>query len=312
MPYHPAASSPLVHSPPTDTRLPHAVFGRAFRHGRRWDEGLWRWAELGAVLQLLREQPDLREGPILDVGCGDGEVFEVVFGPRLDACGVDSCVTRADDVARARAAGRYGEVRQEDAASTSFEADRFRLLFSNSVLEHIAPVEPVLREAFRVLRPGGCLLFTTPAPRLYSRQAYAWRRALAPLGLDFVGRRLALRECAVYHHVSILEAADWVRRLEVVGFSKVEVRGYMPAAAARAMSLFSGATRVPVLARLAWRLSPEARALATDLSEAEWVERCRTVLGPLLRDPGAVAGGDAPGSAGPSGYCGQLVLARKP
>ena len=289
-------------SPPSSdtSSLVRAVFGRAYRHGRRWDEGLWRWAELSAVIRLLGERPELRTGPILDVGCGDGEAFESIFGPRPDACGVDACVTYADDVARARTTGRYGEVRAEDASRTTFEADRFQLAFSNSVLEHIAPVEPVLREVFRVLRPGGHFLFTTPAPRLYSREAYAWRRVLAPFGLDGVGRRMAERECTVYHHVSILEPAEWTRRLGDAGFAAVEVVGYMSVEAARAMSRFSGATRVPVLSRLAWRLSREARALADDVPEDRWIERCQTLLGPLLGDHAA------------SSACGQLVLARKP
>ncbi len=281
--------------------LPRAVFGRAHRFGRRWDEALWRWAELGAVLRLLGERPGLADGPILDLGCGDGEVFETVFGPRPDSCGVDSCATYSDDVVRARAARRYGEVREEDARRTSFEAGRFRLVFSNSVLEHVDPVQPVLEEAHRVLGRGGSLLFTTPSPRLYGRDAYAWRRALGRVGLDFLGRRMAERECAVYHHVTILDEQEWTRRLEKAGFADVEVRTYMPVEAALAMSRFSGLTRVPLLSALAGRLSPEARAIGDAPTEAAWVERCRAVLGPLLEP----RGGGAPG-------CGLLVLARKP
>jgi hypothetical protein len=119
-----------------------------------------------------------------------------------------------------------------------------------------------------------------------------------------MGRWIAARECGVYRHVTIVDASTWSRKLVEAGFASVEVQEYMPVPAARVMTRFSGATRVPILARMAGALSPQARALAGDQPRDRWVERCRRVLGPLVAP---VAAGD---DAGPG--CGQLVLARKP
>jgi SAM-dependent methyltransferase len=275
------------------------VFSRAYRVGRRWDEGLWRYHELAAVSRLLVERPQLLQGPILDLGCGDGEVFGWIFGHRADASGVDPGTTRNDDIVRARLAGCYSDVRQEDGSRMSFADDHFRLVFSNSVVEHIRPVEPVLREVQRVLQPGGRFLFTTPAPRLYSRDTYQWRRVLGPIGLDWLGRRIARRENDAYHHVSILDFQTWRTKLEAVGFVQVEQQTYLPVAVARVLTGFSGAIRQPLLRRHAWRLSREARALSAPavITELQWIESSREILAPLLQP------------VPDSNQCGQLLLA---
>ena len=275
------------------------IFSRVYGFGRRWDEGLWRYHELAAVSRLLVERPQLLEGPILDLGCGDGEVFGWIFGHREDASGVDPASTRNDDIAQARLAGCYADVRKEDGSSMSFGDDHFKLVFSNSVVEHISPVEPVLREVQRVLRPGGRFLFTTPAPRLYSRDTYQWRRMLAPVGLDWIGRRMASRENDAYHHVSIFDFQTWRTKLEAVGFEQVEQVTYLPVPVARVLTGFSGAIRQPLLQRHAWRLSREARALSAPAvpTELQWIESSRAILAPLLQP--------APNSD----QCGQLLLA---
>ena len=163
------------------------------------------------------------------------------------------------------------------------------------------PVEPVLREVQRVLRPGGRFLFTTPAPRLYSRDTYQWRRMLAPVGLDWIGRRMASRENDAYHHVSIFDFQTWRTKLEAVGFEQVEQVTYLPVPVARVLTGFSGAIRQPLLQRHAWRLSREARALSAPAvpTELQWIESSRAILAPLLQP--------VPNSD----QCGQLLLATK-
>jgi SAM-dependent methyltransferase len=287
--------------PPTRDELFSACFRRVYRFGRRWDEGLWRFHELSAVLRLLEACPGLRDGPILDLGCGDDEVFQWLFGTRTDADAVDSGSTWVADVELARRAMCYREVRLENAASISFEDGRFALVFSNSVLEHIRPVDPVIREAARVLRPGGHLLFTTPDPFLYSADAYAWRRLLQPVGLDFVGQGIAQKECTANQRVCVLSEAEWRAKLEAAGLSEVDRIEYFPCNVARSTSTFSGAARLPLLRRIVEFVTPLARELSkAECDEAEWVSLCRRVLAPLLdADPGCRG-------------CGQLILAEKP
>lgn len=59
--------------------------------------------------------------------------------------------------------GTYHEgVRHEDALQLSFSDGGFDLIVSNDVYEHVPDIELALREARRVLRPGGSLLATLP------------------------------------------------------------------------------------------------------------------------------------------------------
>jgi predicted HAD superfamily hydrolase/2-polyprenyl-3-methyl-5-hydroxy-6-metoxy-1,4-benzoquinol methylase len=56
----------------------------------------------------------------------------------------------------------YGGVRHEDALHLSFADVSFDLLVSNDVFEHVPDIEQALREALRVLKPGGTLLYSVP------------------------------------------------------------------------------------------------------------------------------------------------------
>lgn len=49
-----------------------------------------------------------------------------------------------------------------DMADIRFEDDRFDVLISNHVLEHVPDDKQALRECFRVIRPGGFALLTVP------------------------------------------------------------------------------------------------------------------------------------------------------
>jgi SAM-dependent methyltransferase len=107
---------------------------------------------------------------VLDIGCGIGRV-EKYLAPRVrEMWAVD---VSGEMIARAkrRLAGlpnvRLREVGNAEFLS-SFEPDRFDLVFSFLVLQHLAREDAFLylRDAFRVLKPGGTLL--TQFPNLLS------------------------------------------------------------------------------------------------------------------------------------------------
>ena len=57
---------------------------------------------------------------------------------------------------------RYGGVRHEDLCRLSFESDRFDVVVSLDVMEHVRYLYAALGECWRVLKPGGTLLFAAP------------------------------------------------------------------------------------------------------------------------------------------------------
>jgi SAM-dependent methyltransferase len=167
----------------------------------------WRAIELSVIIDH-----GLPSGLGLDLGCGDGKLMRILLGVahgsrRLVGVDIDPRETRD-----AVACGLYQRVHTVPADRIPEPSASFDFVFSNSVLEHIDALEPVLAEVARLLRPGGVFLFTVPAAGFHDclagplfpwseRQRYLdgvdrrcahrrywsegeWRKALAPHGMD--------------------------------------------------------------------------------------------------------------------------------
>lgn len=56
----------------------------------------------------------------------------------------------------------YGGVEYQDICDLTYDDESFELLISNDVFEHVNDYEKAFREACRVLKPGGKMIFTVP------------------------------------------------------------------------------------------------------------------------------------------------------
>jgi SAM-dependent methyltransferase len=99
----------------------------------------------------------------IDLGCGRGEWIEILSDAGFDAGGVD-----LDEGMLAGCGARRLNVRQADALQTLRElpSDSMALVSAFHVVEHIPfdDVRRLVREALRVLKPGGLLILETPNP----------------------------------------------------------------------------------------------------------------------------------------------------
>jgi SAM-dependent methyltransferase len=112
----------------------------------------WRAQEV----TVFRRHASLVQVPVLDLGCGDG-VFGLLAGWPADTTGVDF----DEESLRARAQVCPGAVNvRADAGQMPLPDAAFATCVSNSVFEHLPDLDACLREAHRVLRPGGRLVFT--------------------------------------------------------------------------------------------------------------------------------------------------------
>jgi SAM-dependent methyltransferase len=103
-------------------------------------------------------------GPILDVGCGDGNFGALTFDGMIDV-GLDPW---HGPIHEAKRYGKYRLLVEADGANSPFPDNYFASGFSNSVLEHIPHAAQVLKEVGRVLKPGAPFYFCVPNPRYLS------------------------------------------------------------------------------------------------------------------------------------------------
>ncbi len=185
---------------------------------------LWRAVEL----RVLAEEPFPR--PILDLGCGDGLIAQVLFAdePPLEA-GFDPW---EEQLRKAVASGVYVGVQLAQGSAMPYPDATFATVYSNSVLEHIPDLMPVLAEAARVLKPGGRFIATVPSDAF--RRLLAGYRARVEVG-DFNGA--AAYADSVDHflaHYRYPSPGQWDEMLRRVGLRLQSSRYYIPAETAAA------------------------------------------------------------------------------
>lgn len=180
---------------------------------------LWRAVELRTV--AAEEFPR----PILDLGCGDGLIASVLFaGEPVLEMGFDPWWAQLVQGARS---GMYRQVQQALGNAMPYPDNMFATVFSNSVLEHISDLEPVLREAGRVLRPGGRFIATVPSDAFrvllagYRRHVATGDLAGAEAYAASVDRRL--------EHQRYPTPSQWDALLTRAGLRLLHTRYYIPA-----------------------------------------------------------------------------------
>lgn len=125
----------------------------------------WFRARRELVEHWLRWFVPDRSGPLLDAGCGAGELLAQLTREGAPVFGIDRSALAVEYSAR-RLPGR---VAAGDAQQLGFGAATMAGVVCLDLLEHLPDDAAALRECFRVLRPGGWLLLTVPAyPFLWS------------------------------------------------------------------------------------------------------------------------------------------------
>jgi SAM-dependent methyltransferase len=113
----------------------------------------------------LRPEPGMR---VLDVGCGRGEVLLACARAGAQVAGVDYSEA-AVELSRETLRDVTADVRQGDVTRLPWPDASFDAVLSGDVIEHLVPDDAagMLREAHRVLRPGGRLVLHTAPNRLF-------------------------------------------------------------------------------------------------------------------------------------------------
>jgi SAM-dependent methyltransferase len=140
-------------------------YGARYRemYRRHW---WWRTRET-VVLETLRRHSGDRLRSILDVGCGDGLIFDAA----LTLPGMEHIEGIETDVALLDPAGKHRGRIHTGPLDASFRPNRtFSAILFLDVLEHLERPDDALRHAAALLEPGGFILATVPAfMRLWTR-----------------------------------------------------------------------------------------------------------------------------------------------
>ncbi len=121
------------------------------------DEHWWFASRTRALETILQRHTRRRELMILDIGSGAGNMYHHLsrYG---DVIGVEN------HPAPVRVGQERGyDIRLGDASNLDFEDESFDLVTALDVIEHNDDDSAILREAQRVLRPGGLVLISVPA-----------------------------------------------------------------------------------------------------------------------------------------------------
>jgi ubiquinone/menaquinone biosynthesis C-methylase UbiE len=167
------------------------------------------------------------EGPILDVGCGDG-TFSAMLKRTVGCVGHTTGIDLSSGAlhkARRNVWQPYSLVVRGDATELPFADGAFRTIYSNESITSIGPSFPnALREILRVLAPDGQFYCTVPT-KLF-RENYLLARLLRKVGFsNLAGRYVDSmdRRCAqlIYHTTQ-----DWIGALNESGFINIHVVGF--------------------------------------------------------------------------------------
>ena len=176
----------------TKLRWPDEVAGQMERHyspGRTWE------ATTRGLLGFLTL------GEVLDVGSGDGVNAELL-APRARHVTCLDISERVLDAARHRL-DRFANVdfRLGDMHELPFESDRFDVVLLLHALTYAKRPEAAIREAARVLRPGGALAAVTLVAHEHRKIARAYDHvnlgfAAAEIGAMLRAAGLEVEQCA--------------------------------------------------------------------------------------------------------------------
>jgi len=195
-------------------------------------------------------------GPILDVGCGDGLFANMVFSDAIDV-GIDP---DGRELESARLTLAYRELIQCSGDRIPKPDQYFGTSFSNSVLEHITDIEPVMREVWRVLKPGGNFYFTVPSEKFFQHSNAG--TVLKLLNAETTLEKYHRGYNQFWKHYHDYSVAEWSELGVRYGFESIETFTYNPAVNCRindALVPLGAVSKINKSLRNQWVLSPKVR-----------------------------------------------------
>jgi SAM-dependent methyltransferase len=181
----------------------------------RWIYAYLKHAPLSLTLREINrliaiETVATGQGPVLDVGCGDGFWWTLRAHDRREVYGID---ISAREIAQART--RINAALTDVSAEQAFPGTRFAEIIGNCSLEHVPDIDAALGNLRKSAAPGGRLLMFVPTPRwAYQGRLQAWLLRRAPR----VAMSLAGALNGFFQHWHLYDVKVWTRLLAQNGW----------------------------------------------------------------------------------------------
>jgi len=178
---------------------------------------IWRTWELAAYRRYQLKEP------VLDVGCGDGRFFGLVWPGIQEVVGIDH---DPNVVEIARKSGVYKDVLFASISEFWFPPRSFSTVFANCSLEHVDHLSDVLDNLYRALRPRGTFFLSVVTGKF--RDWYMLPLLVQQIGAPLLAMSLE-KEYEAYHHLTnCLSEDQWVECLKRAGFDVKEHIAILP------------------------------------------------------------------------------------
>lgn len=165
-----------------------------------------RYLECQVYLTLKMDKP------ILDLGCGDGLFASMLFDEEIDT-GIDP---NPRELKRARLLCAYSELIECKGDMIPKPNGEYKTIFSNSVLEHIPDLSPVLDEVWRLLDSNGIFYFSAPSDQ-FDRFSVVYK-ALTKMRFNRLAEKFRIFYNHFWRHYHFYSLKDWRQLVQDHGF----------------------------------------------------------------------------------------------
>ena len=109
-------------------------------------------------LDAIAREIEIATPKLLDIGCGQGYVLKHALQRRWDVCGLESSKIWAQKTATTLGVNVWAQrIEKADLPARTYD-----VVFSDSVIEHLAEPMAMMKLTRQVLKPGGIAYFVTP------------------------------------------------------------------------------------------------------------------------------------------------------
>ena len=160
------------------------------------------------------------ENPCLDLGCGDGIFAQITFDQKIDV-GIDPWF---GPLQAAKRTDSYSYHINGMGNQLPFQKEYFQTVISNSVLEHITDLDPVLIEVNRVLKADGYFYFCVPNEKFLNTLSIS--TFFDKIGLKIIGNSYRRFFNKISRHYHCDDQNTWRQRLEQSNFKLLKAWDY--------------------------------------------------------------------------------------